>query len=135
MGVKSGGKMLHKVRVKAIDNLITVLRHRANKRGAERPCIDVDVNWLIRRYPLHLVLAFAKQFLARGVDVWMITDNPTGYRHHSKKATIDRDATCEQARLDSIGLRQHMLALVNQSRSPESSKSRGSQVSTVILRI
>ena len=84
--------------------------------------VDHDANWVARKFasqtggPVKPMISLAKLFLVGGCDVHIYGDGEE--RHHSKKATIERDAKSEQARLDSIGLRKHLLSLVERSQSP-----------------
>ena len=50
----------------------------------------------------------------------IVVDGPT--RHHLKKATIERDTSYEQKKLDTIILRRALLQLVEKSRLPELSQ-------------
>ena len=58
-----------------------------------------------------------KSFRYKGVHSIIVVDGPT--RHHSKKATIERDTVYEQKKLDTLILRRTLLQLVEQSRKPE----------------
>ena len=118
MGVKSGGKILHHVDNLSQDDLVTILRHRATTirlRDAV-PTIAYDANWLARKLaskkssPAANILELVKSFRYKGVNSIIVVDGPT--RHHSKKATIERDTVYEQTILDTLILRRTLLELV-----------------------
>jgi hypothetical protein len=106
MGVNNGSKMVNKATVASLAELSAILRHRCQLRNAMIPTLDVDAQWLWRKFctlkdgPIPGIKTFATHFLSHGVKLTIVDDGPS--RHHSKKATILRDDICEQARIDSI---------------------------------
>ena len=107
MGLTNGGLMLYLAEV-SFENLVTVLRHRAAPKNRD-PCVYLDGNWLVRKLApknggmvaaIPSILCLLKSFASQRIVAKLVVDNRS-LRHHSKKATIQRDAAAEQARLDS----------------------------------
>ena len=91
--------------------LCVVLRLRAHYAGRDRAVVSVDSNWVARKLnskskgPLPNINELVVAFLSRGVDVRLTYDAEGEHaRHHSKKATIARQKTREQARIDLIDI-------------------------------
>mmetsp|Transcript_7052 Transcript_7052/g.9174 ORF Transcript_7052/g.9174 Transcript_7052/m.9174 type:complete len:238 (+) Transcript_7052:2-715(+) len=121
MGLASGGQMLYSAQGITHDGLLTIVRHRAAARESTEPSIYFDCNWLAMKWakasptPVTKIIQLATAFALNGVYVTLTVDGKL--RHHSKKATINRDAAAEQARYDSILSRAKLQGLVQQSRS------------------
>jgi hypothetical protein len=132
MGVKNGSQMLHQATVGSLAELSTILYHHCQLCGAKTPTIDVDDQWLCRKFsmlmhgPIPGILTFATQFLSIGVKVTIVDDGP--YRHHSKKATIQHDALYKQARIESILMCTNLLKRVQQSRSLDITQTESSKL-------
>ena len=127
MGVKSGYQMLYTLNKVSFSDLCTILRHRASERSVANtpdsnectiPTVYFDVSWLQRKMCTKTsngscqdILSLALQFVKEGIKVVLACDN-RNHRHHSKKATIQRDQQCEQYRIDVICLKKKLLELV-----------------------
>jgi hypothetical protein len=72
--------MLHKATVKSLDGVLTILRQRASRRGADKPCVDIDANWVARKFASHTggpaspMIGLAKLLLVGGCDVHIYGD-------------------------------------------------------------
>ena len=50
MGMRGGGAMLHKATVKSLDSVLTILCQRVSGQGSKKPCVDIDANWVVRKF-------------------------------------------------------------------------------------
>jgi hypothetical protein len=141
MGVQTGKDLLNSnASALTLDELVTVLRHRADFRGAHHPTIMFDCNWLARklgkggnRDPIPFITMLAEAFVTRNVNIHLVCDGPT--RHHSKKATFDRLRGSEQARVDTIFHRKHLMELVERSRRLDLSQEEVTETAKCIVDI
>ena len=125
MTLVSGEKMIYRCEKLSFSEIATIIRHRSNARQpGSIPTVYFDVSWLARK--LHSnsdngsehIINLAKQFSEADINIVLVMDN-RGYRHHSKKSTIIRNAKAEQSRIDSFMLRKELMAKVEQMRSPD----------------
>ena len=109
MTLKSGKHMIYTVGGVTIDDVCTMLRHRAVDRNV-KPSLHMDCNFLARKLstdasdPTDSILKLCQSFISRGIVVFVVMDNRVR-RHHSKKATIVRNKEVEQASVESVHLK------------------------------
>ena len=121
MTFKNGSQLFYSINNVSLDDLCTIVQHRANVRKEENNLIEVtptvyfDTSLLARKLSTPAcpnstehILAFAKAFTHKNIHVVLAFDNRV-HRHHSKKATIIRHQECEQARIDAIYLRKKLI--------------------------
>jgi hypothetical protein len=134
--IGSQPQMLHTVGSVSIDDLVTILRHRASERGGTStvPTTILDANWLARKCSQRKKGGSkAKRILARQYNVKIIADGDDKH-HHSKKATIDRVAKREQAKLDAlVAIRRKLLDFVEQTRSQGATRDELTKLKKTIL--
>ena len=133
MTFKNGSRLFYSIDNVSFDDLCTIIRNRNSERvkndavrGA--PTIYFDVSYLARKLswnnnhdPSKDIISLAIQFAKENINVVLAADNRS-YRHHSKKATIERNQQAEQARIDTIFLKKKLLLLVEQSRTTNESE-------------
>jgi hypothetical protein len=84
MGVQTGKDLLNtNASAITLDELVTVLRHRADFRGAHNPTVMFDCNWLARklgkggsRDPIPFITMLAEAFVTRNVNVHFRINQP-----------------------------------------------------------
>ena len=103
MGIQSQQNILFKSIDMSFDSIIHVVRchfeiskSRGEVTGRSRPMVVIDVNLLGYTFVLKScgavggIKILASSFAQKHIDVKIVCDGPS--RHHSKRATIDREA-------------------------------------------
>jgi hypothetical protein len=111
MGIQGSSQILYRSIGLEFQNVVAVIeeRYRVAKdddestTGQQRPCIAIDANQ-IGYTPatgpfgaVNVVTFLGEHFARNGIDVILVCDGPD--RHHSKRATVLREAERERCRI------------------------------------
>jgi hypothetical protein len=129
MGIKGAHSYTYSIQGLSTDQIFFIAseRMRAKRNDNERtqcvsrlPCIDFDVSWIVRGFAkgtsesrINTLLRIASAFSIKGFHVKLVCDGVM--RHHSKRATIHRQATTQKNKLDLI-INKSQLMLLSQRR-------------------
>jgi len=116
MGVSGGGDLLYSLKNLVLAHLVSIATSRAAVAGRFVPRIDIDANWLIRKYCskngsvlLGSVVEVIAAFVQAGFAVSVIFDGDS--RPHTKMAYFSRRTEIEAARIDGIKAKGAVIAL------------------------
>ena len=126
MTINGGSKLLYCSKVienKAIYHVVQQ-QYELQKRNTlrKRPKVVIDANLIGYQFifkgigPARAVLIIAREFLQECIDVSIVCDNGE-LRHHSKRATINRNGKRHRGR---VQLMEHRIELSNLLRSSDS---------------
>ena len=116
MGVSGGGDLLYSLKNLDLAQLVSIGISRAAARGRTVPRIDIDANWLIRKYfskdgsiLIGSIIEVISAFVQAGFAVSIIFDGDV--RPHAKMAYFARRTEVEVARIDGIKAKGTVMAL------------------------
>jgi hypothetical protein len=117
MGVSGGGDLLYSLKNLGLAHLVSIATtSRAAVVGRTIPTIDIDANWLIRKYfskngsvQLGSVIEVIAAFVQAGFAVSVLFDGDS--RPHTKMAYFARRTEIEAARINGIKAKGTVIAL------------------------
>ena len=116
MGVSGGGDLLFSLKNLDLAQLVSIAISRAAVKGRSVPRIDIDANWLIRKYfskdgsiLIGSIVEVISVFVQAGFGVSIIFDGDV--RPHAKMAYFARRTEVEVARIDGIKAKGTVMAL------------------------
>lgn len=115
MGVSGGGDLLYSLKNLHLAQIVSIATSRAAVNGRTVPRIDIDANWLIRKYSkdrsilIGSIIEVISAFVQAGFAVSIIFDGDV--RPHAKMAYFARRTEVEKARIDGIKAKGTVMAL------------------------
>jgi hypothetical protein len=107
MGIKYAHKYTHTIKSLTIDNLFTIASQLLKKKNSDAVClrssptIDVDCSWVVRGFfkgdndsRVRQLINFSIYLAQVGFHVNLVCDG--AIRHHSKRATIQRQSEAQK---------------------------------------
>jgi len=116
MGVSGGGDLLYSLKNLRLAHLVTIATSRAIAAGRTVPRIDIDANWLIRKYfskngvvQFGSIVEIIAALVQAGFAVSILFDGDE--RPHVKMAYFARRTEVEVARIDAIKAKGTVMTL------------------------
>jgi hypothetical protein len=137
MGIKYAHTYTYCIKNLTIDNIFTIASQRLKIKNQLAlslrtiPSIDVDCSWIIRGFckghlecRVRQLINLSLSFVKAGFNVNLVCDGPE--RHHSKRATTQRQADVSKRRLEIIVYKAELMMLTTRRRSTDSIEERNS---------